>query len=144
MWAHGGFRSYYRGLTLGLMGIIPYSAIDLGCFEAQKRAYKKTRMQAKNCSYEDAEPGIFKQAISPHSRKSRCSVYGSDKWKYWGFSCFSYQPLGASVPKSARLIFRGHGYRLRERHCCRTSTTDYMTCSDAPSNMKVPEDYLRD
>lgn len=59
MWKHGGIRAYYRGLTLGLLGIIPYSAIDLGCFEGMKRAYKKTRMQKNNCSEEDAEPGII-------------------------------------------------------------------------------------
>jgi len=58
MWAHDGIRAYYRGLTLGLLGIVPYSAIDLGCFEAQKRAYKKARMKTQDCSYEDAEPGI--------------------------------------------------------------------------------------
>jgi len=61
MWAHDGFRAYYRGLTLGLLGIVPYSAIDLGCFEAQKRAYKKARMKTKDCSYEDAEPGVLLQ-----------------------------------------------------------------------------------
>jgi solute carrier family 25 (mitochondrial phosphate transporter), member 23/24/25/41 len=56
MWMHGGIRDYYRGLTLGLLGIIPYSAIDLGCFEAMKRAYRKAVMKKRDCSYEDAEP----------------------------------------------------------------------------------------
>jgi solute carrier family 25 (mitochondrial phosphate transporter), member 23/24/25/41 len=58
MWRHGKIRAFYRGLTLGLLGIVPYSAIDLGCFEGMKRAYKKTTMQKSNCSEEDAEPGI--------------------------------------------------------------------------------------
>jgi solute carrier family 25 (mitochondrial phosphate transporter), member 23/24/25/41 len=58
MWSHGGLRAYYRGLTLGLLGIVPYSAIDLGCFEGMKRAYKTAKMKNKDCSYEDAEPGI--------------------------------------------------------------------------------------
>src|SRR5437762_9991704 len=58
MWSHGGIRAYYRGLTLGLLGIIPYSAIDLGCFEGMKRAYKTARMKSRHCSYEDADPGI--------------------------------------------------------------------------------------
>ena len=59
MWAHGGLKSYYRGLTLGLLGIIPYSAIDLGCFEAMKRAYTKAVMASRACSHRDAEPGTI-------------------------------------------------------------------------------------
>lgn len=59
MWTHGGFRAYYRGLTLGLFGIVPYSAIDLGCFEGMKRAYRKAQMKSRNCSSDEAEPGIF-------------------------------------------------------------------------------------
>lgn len=58
MWSHGGIFAYYRGLTLGLLGIVPYSAIDLGCFEGMKRAYKVARMKSRNCSYEEADPGI--------------------------------------------------------------------------------------
>jgi solute carrier family 25 (mitochondrial phosphate transporter), member 23/24/25/41 len=59
MWSHGGIRAYYRGLTLGLLGIVPYSAIDLGCFEGMKRTYKTARMKSHGCSYEDADPGIL-------------------------------------------------------------------------------------
>jgi len=57
MWAHGGIRDYYRGLTLGLLGIIPYSAIDLGIFEGMKRAYIVAKMKSTNCPWEAAEPG---------------------------------------------------------------------------------------
>lgn len=32
----GGFLSAYRGLTMGLVGMFPYSAIDLGTFEFLK------------------------------------------------------------------------------------------------------------
>jgi len=59
MWSDGGIRAYYRGLTLGLLGIVPYSAIDLGCFEGMKRAYKTAKMNSRKCTYEDADPGIF-------------------------------------------------------------------------------------
>lgn len=41
MWAKSGIRSYYNGLTLGLVGIFPYAALDLGMFEAMKRTYIK-------------------------------------------------------------------------------------------------------
>lgn len=39
MWAAGGLRSFYRGLPLGIVGIVPYSSIDLGTFELLKRGY---------------------------------------------------------------------------------------------------------
>ncbi|KAK4941583.1 hypothetical protein LTR66_014788, partial [Elasticomyces elasticus] len=37
MWRTGGFRAYYRGLTWGLLGQFPYSALDLATFEYTKR-----------------------------------------------------------------------------------------------------------
>ncbi|WWD16881.1 hypothetical protein CI109_101313 [Kwoniella shandongensis] len=39
MWQTGGIRTYYRGLTLGLVGVFPYSAIDMGTYETLKTAY---------------------------------------------------------------------------------------------------------
>jgi solute carrier family 25 phosphate transporter 23/24/25/41 len=63
MWTSGGLRAYYRGITLGLLGIVPYSAIDLGCFEGMKRAYRKARMKSDGCSYDDSEPGSL---LPPH------------------------------------------------------------------------------
>ncbi|RSH94259.1 hypothetical protein EHS25_004062 [Saitozyma podzolica] len=39
MWVHGGIRAYYRGLTLGLIGVFPYSAIDMGTYETLKTTY---------------------------------------------------------------------------------------------------------
>ncbi|WVQ83428.1 hypothetical protein IAT38_005569 [Cryptococcus sp. DSM 104549] len=39
MWKAGGLKSYYRGLTLGLVGVFPYSAIDMGTYETLKTAY---------------------------------------------------------------------------------------------------------
>ncbi|EJU05998.1 mitochondrial carrier [Dacryopinax primogenitus] len=41
MWADGGVRAYYRGLAAGLIGVFPYSAIDMSTFEALKLAYIK-------------------------------------------------------------------------------------------------------
>jgi solute carrier family 25 phosphate transporter 23/24/25/41 len=40
-WKNGGLKSFYRGLPLALIGIFPYSAIDLGTFELLKRHYAK-------------------------------------------------------------------------------------------------------
>ncbi|KAI0940015.1 hypothetical protein AcV5_001236 [Taiwanofungus camphoratus] len=39
VWGLGGFRAFYRGLTIGLIGVFPYSAIDMSTFEALKLAY---------------------------------------------------------------------------------------------------------
>ncbi|KAJ7283581.1 mitochondrial carrier [Mycena rebaudengoi] len=42
LWALGGIRAYYRGLTIGLVGVFPYSAIDMSTFEALKLAYMRS------------------------------------------------------------------------------------------------------
>ncbi|ODV91535.1 hypothetical protein CANCADRAFT_72567 [Tortispora caseinolytica NRRL Y-17796] len=43
MWRTGGIRLYYRGLLAGVMGIFPFAALDLGTFEAMKRAYASSQ-----------------------------------------------------------------------------------------------------
>ncbi|KAF8914681.1 mitochondrial carrier domain-containing protein [Mucidula mucida] len=42
VWALGALRAYYRGLTIGLVGVFPYSAIDMSTFEALKLAYLRS------------------------------------------------------------------------------------------------------
>lgn len=42
VWSLGGTRAYYRGLTIGLVGVFPYSAIDMSTFEALKLAYLRS------------------------------------------------------------------------------------------------------
>ncbi|KAI0322512.1 mitochondrial carrier [Amylostereum chailletii] len=42
LWALGGVRAYYRGLPIGLVGVFPYSAIDMSTFEALKLTYLKS------------------------------------------------------------------------------------------------------
>lgn len=54
-WKAGGFNSFYRGLTLALVGIFPYSAIDLGTFEYMKRTYIKRKAKKLKCSEKDVE-----------------------------------------------------------------------------------------
>jgi len=39
VWQLGKFRAFYRGLTIGLVGVFPYSAIDMSTFEALKLTY---------------------------------------------------------------------------------------------------------
>lgn len=51
LWAMGGLHAYYRGLVIGLIGVFPYSAIDMSTFEALKLAYVR--------SAGDKDPGVL-------------------------------------------------------------------------------------
>ncbi|KAL0576914.1 hypothetical protein V5O48_005060 [Marasmius crinis-equi] len=42
LWGLGGLRAYYRGLAIGLLGVFPYSAIDMSTFEALKLGYLRS------------------------------------------------------------------------------------------------------
>ena len=57
MWADGGVRAAYRGLALGLIGMFPYSAIDMGTFELLKNNYKKYKSRYTGAHEEDCRPG---------------------------------------------------------------------------------------
>ena len=57
MWKDGGFRAAYRGLGLGLIGMFPYSAIDIGTFELLKKTYTRTKARYYCIHEEDATMG---------------------------------------------------------------------------------------
>lgn len=57
MWAQGGFRPFYRGLSMGLIGMFPYAAIDLGTFELMKRAITARNIKKYGYHEADAAPG---------------------------------------------------------------------------------------
>ncbi|RDL37343.1 Mitochondrial carrier [Venustampulla echinocandica] len=59
MYQQGGFRSSYRGLTMGLIGMFPYSAIDLGTFEFLKGVLTRRNAKILGCHEDDALPGSF-------------------------------------------------------------------------------------
>jgi solute carrier family 25 (mitochondrial phosphate transporter), member 23/24/25/41 len=59
MVAQGGFRSSYRGLTMGLVGMFPYSAIDLGTFEFLKKSVARRKARLLGIHEDDALPGSF-------------------------------------------------------------------------------------
>lgn len=42
LYSLGGIRAFYRGLHIGLVGVFPYSAIDMSTFEALKLAYVRS------------------------------------------------------------------------------------------------------
>ncbi|KZM22890.1 calcium ion binding [Ascochyta rabiei] len=62
MWQSGGIVACYRGLPMGLFGIFPYAALDLGTFEYLKRYVARRNAKKLGCHESDAEPGGFMTA----------------------------------------------------------------------------------
>ena len=54
-----GYRTFYRGLNMGLIGMFPYSAIDLATFEFLKTSLTRHNAKRLGCHEEDALPGSF-------------------------------------------------------------------------------------
>jgi len=54
-----GFRAFYRGLPMGLVGMFPYAAIDLSTFEYLKRAISIHNAHVRGVHEDDAAPGNF-------------------------------------------------------------------------------------
>ncbi len=64
IWRTTGIRGYYRGLSMGLIGMFPYSAIDLFLFENLKQTVVNRNMKAKGIKHEeDALPSNFSLAL---------------------------------------------------------------------------------
>ncbi|PBP23223.1 putative calcium dependent mitochondrial carrier protein [Diplocarpon rosae] len=59
MYKQGAIKSSYRGLSMGLLGMFPYSAIDLGTFEYLKGRLAQRNARILGCHEEDALPGSF-------------------------------------------------------------------------------------
>ncbi|KAM0515039.1 hypothetical protein ACHAPE_006361 [Trichoderma viride] len=63
MYADGGLRACYRGVTMGLIGMFPYSAIDMGTFEFLKQSYRIRYAKYAGCHEDDVEPGNIATGI---------------------------------------------------------------------------------
>jgi solute carrier family 25 phosphate transporter 23/24/25/41 len=64
IWRTTGIRGYYRGLPMGLIGMFPYSAIDLFIFENLKQTVVNRNMKNKGIKHEeDALPSNFSLAL---------------------------------------------------------------------------------
>ncbi|CAK7216856.1 hypothetical protein SBRCBS47491_002972 [Sporothrix bragantina] len=57
MYATGGLGAAYRGVTMGLIGMFPYSAIDMGTFELIKTTFMRYKARYYGIHEEDAAPG---------------------------------------------------------------------------------------
>lgn len=63
MYASGGIPACYRGVTMGLIGMFPYSAIDMGTFELLKKTLTSYKSRYYGIHEEDAAPGNFATGI---------------------------------------------------------------------------------
>ncbi|ODQ49422.1 hypothetical protein PICMEDRAFT_70964 [Pichia membranifaciens NRRL Y-2026] len=53
LYKEGGIRVFYRGLLVGLSGMFPYAALDLGTFTTVKKWYIKNQSLKLNCPVDD-------------------------------------------------------------------------------------------
>ncbi|KAF2428817.1 calcium dependent mitochondrial carrier protein-like protein [Tothia fuscella] len=65
MWTANGIRSYYRGVGLGVVGMFPYAAIDMGTYEFLKKQVNNYNARRLNCDDGDrrAQPGSLQMAF---------------------------------------------------------------------------------
>ncbi|KAF2230197.1 mitochondrial carrier [Viridothelium virens] len=65
MWRQAGVAAFYRGLPMGLVGMFPYAAIDLGTFEALKKLIVKRNINTYHLKPNDpaANPGSVTTAF---------------------------------------------------------------------------------
>ena len=62
MWASSGVRAFYRGLPMGLIGMFPYSAIDLTTYEYLQRFLKSRKARLENTDEADTNLNGFTTA----------------------------------------------------------------------------------
>lgn len=55
MYTEGGLKIFYRGVTVGVLGIFPYAALDLGTFSMLKKWYISSKAKKLNKKEEDVE-----------------------------------------------------------------------------------------
>ncbi|KLU91923.1 calcium dependent mitochondrial carrier protein [Magnaporthiopsis poae ATCC 64411] len=59
MYATGGIPAAYRGVTMGLVGMFPYSAIDMGTFEFLKTKLRRYKAKAQGIHEDDTDLGFL-------------------------------------------------------------------------------------
>ncbi|KAI9274861.1 mitochondrial carrier domain-containing protein [Helicostylum pulchrum] len=59
MYTRGGIRAFWPGLTLGLIGVFPYQAMDLGIYETLKLSYLEYSQGEYNDDGTQKLPNIF-------------------------------------------------------------------------------------
>lgn len=75
MWTKNGIKPFYKGVTAGLLGIFPYSAIDLGTFDYLKKRITKYNIETRGLHEDDAPPtGAITAAIGGFSGALGASI----------------------------------------------------------------------
>ncbi|KAI8342466.1 mitochondrial carrier domain-containing protein [Chlamydoabsidia padenii] len=59
MYARAGLRAFWPGLTLGLVGVFPYQAMDLGIYETLKLGYLRHTDHENLHSDKQKQPNVF-------------------------------------------------------------------------------------
>lgn len=59
MYARAGLRAFWPGLTLGLVGVFPYQAMDLGIYESLKLSYLHYTDEGNLHSDKPKQPSVF-------------------------------------------------------------------------------------
>ncbi|CEP13234.1 hypothetical protein [Parasitella parasitica] len=59
MYAKGGIKAFWPGLTLGLIGVFPYQAMDLGIYETLKLTYLQYSQGEYNQDGSQKQPNVF-------------------------------------------------------------------------------------
>ncbi|KAI8081687.1 mitochondrial carrier domain-containing protein [Halteromyces radiatus] len=59
MYTRAGLRAFWPGLTLGLVGVFPYQAMDLGIYETLKLGYLRHTDQENLHSDKQKQPSVF-------------------------------------------------------------------------------------
>lgn len=55
MWAANGLHTFYRGITVGVLGIFPFAALDLGIFSVLKSTYIKRQSHSAHIDPSDVQ-----------------------------------------------------------------------------------------
>lgn len=135
MYAQGAWRTSYRGLTMGLVGMFPYSAIDLGTFEFLKGRLVRYNAKVLGCHEEDAMPGSFATGCIGAFSVSICLTFHGNLTD--GDRVLLVQLL------SILLIFSAHAFKLKELFFIRPHTLASLMLLKRPSKQKVSEACLR-
>lgn len=72
MWQEAGFSMFYRGIGIGVLGIFPFAALDLGTFSVMKSTFIKR--EAKRLGIEESEVRMSNLLVLTLGASSGCAA----------------------------------------------------------------------
>lgn len=149
MWKEGGFSLFYRGILVGVCGIFPFAALDLGTFSAMKRAYLAGK--AKKLNIDDPSEveignmavltmgalsgSVGASAVYPiNLLRTRLQTQGTaaHPFKYDGFKDVFKKTIARDGPRG---LFRGLGPNLAK--VAPAVSISYLVYENAKSSMNL-------